>query len=303
MTKTVAVLGTGRMGGPIAVNLARKGFAVRAWNRTREKAEELVASAGLDASALTAAATPADAVRDADVLLTMLADGPATADVVGGAGAGAGTVWIQMGTVGLAWTNRLARLAADAGLAFVDAPVSGSDAPAREGKLLVLASGPEQVRARVQPVFDAIGNLTRWLGPAGAGSAAKLALNNWLAVQVEGVAETLALAAGLGVDTRELLDIIAGSPLGSPFAVTKARAMLDGALDPGFPLKHAAKDADLVRQAASEVGVPVPLTEALLPAWYEAIERGLGDLDVAAAGTRFRLGPAPGASATPAAGA
>jgi 3-hydroxyisobutyrate dehydrogenase len=280
MATSVAVLGTGIMGAPMARNLARAGFAVRAWNRSQDKSEPL-ARDGVEV-----AATPADAVRGADLVLTMLADGPTTAEVMARASARPGTVWLQMGTIGVEWTGRLA---GSTDLVFVDAPVAGSDVPARDGQLVILASGPDEVRDRVQPAFDAVGRRTLWLGPAGAGSALKLAINNWAIVQIETLAETLALTAALGVDPAYLIDALGDMPLGSPYSVVKGRAMLAGKLDPGFPIRLAVKDAGLVLDAAKGSGVDLPLTEAVRPKWQEVVESGYGDEDLSAAVRRYDL--------------
>jgi 3-hydroxyisobutyrate dehydrogenase len=278
---TVAVLGTGIMGAPMARNLARAGFTVRAWNRSRDKADPLAQDG------ITVAATPAEAVQGADVVLTMLADGPTTQEVMAEASAAPGTVWLQMGTIGVAWTKRLA----PTDLVFVDAPVAGSDQPAREGKLVILASGPDDARDRVQPVFDAVGRKTLWLGPAGAGSALKLAINNWAIVQIETLAESLALTAALGVDPAHLVEALDDLPLGSPYAVLKGRAMLAGKLDPGFPIRLAVKDAGLVLDAAKDTGTDLPLTEAVKPAWQQVVESGYGDEDLSAAVRRYDVRP------------
>ncbi len=276
---TIAVLGTGRMGRPIAHNLLAAGFRVSVWNRTAERAEPLAAEGARLAS------TPAEATAGADVVLTMLTDGNAVGNaMIGHDGALAslrhGSVWIQMATIGEDWTERLASLVAGHGVEFVDAPVSGSDGPARAGELLVLASGPDEVRARVQPVFDAIGNKTLWLGPAGNGSRMKLVLNNWLASQVEAVAETIALTEALGVDPQLFVDTIDEGPLGSPYAVAKARAMLAGEFTPGFALGLANKDVGLALDAAREQHLELPVTQALVPRWQAAIADGHADDDV-----------------------
>src|SRR2546429_2942046 len=154
MATSVAVLGTGIMGAPMARNLAKAGFEVRAWNRSRAKAQPLAADG------ITVVDRPAEAVADADVVLTMLADGAATEQVMGEVVTKPGAVWLQMGTVGVEWTRHLM---AYTELAFVDAPVAGSDVPAREGQLVILASGPDEVRDRAQPLFDALGRTTLWL--------------------------------------------------------------------------------------------------------------------------------------------
>ena len=276
---TVAVLGTGSMGAPIARNLLAAGFPVSVWNRTAARAARLVD----DGARL--APTPADAAKDADVVLTMLADGAAVEGAMGDPGGGLaamrpGSVWIQMATVGVDWLGRLAVLAADHGVELVDAPVSGSDGPAREAKLIVLASGSDQSRPRVQAIFDAIGRETIWLGPAGQGTRMKLVLNNWLVAQVEAVAETVALTQALGLDPRLFPDAIDDAPLGSPYAVAKARAMISGDFSPGFALRLAFKDAGLALDAAEELGLGLPLTAALAPRWRQAIADGHANDDV-----------------------
>jgi 3-hydroxyisobutyrate dehydrogenase len=267
---TIAVLGAGRMGAPIAHNLLRAGFAVTVWNRTPRRAQELV-----DAGARLAD-SPADAARSAEVLLTMLTDGQAVDDAMTGpegalSGVRPGCVWIQMATVGEDWTERLAAHAWDYGLEFVDAPVSGSDGPARDRQLVVLASGRDEVRERVQPCFDAIGRRTLWVGPAGGGTQLKLVLNNWLASITEAMAETLALTGALGLDQPLFLEAIAGGPLDVPYAATKGRAMLAGEFTPGFALHLALKDARLALDAGRDHGLDLPLTDALARRWELAM--------------------------------
>ena len=186
-----------------------------------------------------------------------------------------------MSTVGLAWTRRLAHAASVHGVDFVDAPVSGSDGPARDRQLVVLASGPERTREKTIAILRAVGRQTLWLGEAGNGTKLKLALNNWLVAQVEAVAETLRLAAALDMDPTRFVEAIDGGPLGSPFAVAKANAMLDGELDPGFALRDALKDVRLVLDAAQERGVSLPLTEQVERRFDHAKAEGHGDEDVA----------------------
>jgi 3-hydroxyisobutyrate dehydrogenase len=271
------------MGAPIARNLLAAGFEVSVWDRTAQRA------AAVAADGASLASSAAEAAAAVSVVLTMLTNGEAVAGaMLGGDGALAslrpGTAWIQMGTIGQEWTERLATVAAAQGVEFVDAPVSGSDGPARDGELLVLASGPEPVRARLQPIFDAIGRKTLWLGPAGSGTRLKLVLNNWLASQVEAVAETIALTEALGVDPRLFIDTIADGPLGSPYAVAKARAMVDREFAPGFTLRLAYKDAGLALDAARAQGLELPVTEALIPRWEQAIADGHGDEDLSVVG-------------------
>jgi 3-hydroxyisobutyrate dehydrogenase len=279
-TPVIAFLGTGRMGGPMAANLARAGFEVRAWDRTASHA------AALAGDGATAAASPAEAVRGAGILITMLADGPATEQVWNGpdglSAAGPGLIWVQMATVGLEWTQRFANTAARYGVHFFDAPVSGSQGPAQAGELTILASGPHWMAEAVAPVFEVLGRATTWLGPAGNGTRAKLVLNNWLADITETTAETLSFARQLGLDPAAIVDLLESTPLGSPYAMQKARTMLAGDFTPAFALKHALKDADLAAQAAQESGAELTLTSALLPRWRRAAASGHADDDLAA---------------------
>ncbi|GAA5191665.1 NAD(P)-dependent oxidoreductase [Rugosimonospora acidiphila] len=281
----VTILGTGHMGGAIAANLAEHGYEVRAWNRTAAHAE------GLAAQGVQVVTDAADAVKGADLVLTMLTDGDATENVIDTARPAAGTTWVQMGTIGVRATEKLIELAAARGLDLVDAPVLGTDVPARQGKLLILASGADQLRDRVQPLFDTLGTRTLWLGAAGRGSAVKLALNTWLAVIAEGIAETLALGDCLGIEPATILDAMEGTAVAAPWALTKGRNLLAGQLEAGFPLKHATKDIALVVEAARERGVDLPVAEAVTPVWQALVQAGSGDRDVAAAGARYPLAP------------
>ncbi len=276
----IAFLGTGRMGGPMAANLARGGFGVRVWNRTISRAEALATDGAVVAS------SPAEAVRGASVVITMLADGPATEQAASGPdgllAAEPGTIWVQMGTVGADWTARLAATADAHGLEFVDAPVSGSEGPARAGQLVILASGPQQAKDMLAPVFGVLGRATAWLGPAGHGTRAKLVLNNWLADLTETTAETLSFARRLDLDPAEIVDLLQLTPLGAPYAVQKARSMLAGDFTPAFALKHALKDAELAAQAAQASGTTLTITSALLPRWRDAAASGHADDDLSA---------------------
>jgi 3-hydroxyisobutyrate dehydrogenase len=279
-TPVIAFLGTGRMGGPMAANLARAGFGVRVWDRTASHA------AALAGDGLTVAASPAGAVKGAGIVITMLADGPATEQAWHGPdgllAAAPGLIWVQMATVGLEWTERFANTAARYGVSFFDAPVSGSTGPARAGELTILASGPGWLREAVDPVFAVLGRAAVWLGPAGNGTRAKLVLNNWLADLTETTAETLSFAGRLGLDPAAIVDLLESTPLGSPYAMQKARSMLAGDFTPAFALKHALKDADLAAQAAQASGAELTLTEALLPRWRRAAASGHADDDLAA---------------------
>jgi 3-hydroxyisobutyrate dehydrogenase len=270
----IAVIGTGIMGAPMARNIAAAGHEVVAWNRTREKAE------GIDG--VDMAGSPAKAVDGADAVVTMLADGDAVQSVAPDAITG-DALWLQMSTVGIAATERLADLARDRGATFVDAPVLGTKQPAEKGELVVLAGGPDDALDRAQPVFDAVGSKTVRLGEAGNGTRMKLVLNSWLVTLVEGLAETIAFAERIGVDPSRFLEIIDGAPIGAPYAQLKGKAMIDRDFTPSFPLSLALKDARLVRQAAEKAGIDLPIAQVVERQFGRAVEAGHGDEDLAAA--------------------
>ena len=247
------------MGSGMARNIARAGIGVRAWNRTKEKAEPLAADG---AEVLP---SPTEAAEGADVVLTMLPDAQAVLETVESArpGIGGDAIWLQMSTIGEQGTERCAQFAREHGLAFVDAPVLGTTQPAQEGKLVVLASGPQQLRDRVQPVLDAVGRRTMWAGPAGCGSRLKLAANLWVLTVTEGVAEAVAFTEGMGLDPALLIEAISGGPLDSPYFQLKSNAITERRFEPQFKLKLAAKDARLMEQAMAQHHLDLPLVTAI----------------------------------------
>ena len=275
----VAVIGAGIMGAAMAGNLLEAGIRVRVWNRSREKAEPL-AQDGAEV-----ADTPATAAEDADFLLTMLSDADAIEDAVGDgtlAALAEGSVWLQMSTVGEESNERLARLAAQHGVSYVDAPVLGTKQPAEQGQLVVLASGPDEVRERCEPVFGAVGGKTVWLGEAGEGSRLKLVLNNWIVGLLGVLAETIAFARATGVDPAKFLETIEGGPLGLPYAQIKGKMMVEEDFPTSFSTRLARKDAGLVLDAARARDLRMKVAEAVAARFDEAIEAGHGEEDMAA---------------------
>jgi 3-hydroxyisobutyrate dehydrogenase len=274
---TVALLGTGIMGTGMTRNIAKAGIPIRVWNRSREKAEPL-------ADVATVAESVAEAVEGAHVVITTLWDTDSVAETIemGRGNFADGAVWVQQSTVGVEGCDRLARLAEDLGLTFVDAPVLGTRKPALDGALVVLASGPDSVRDLVQPVFDAIGSRTVWVGEAGGGSRLKLTANAWVGTVLEGIADSMALTRDLGLDPALFLEAIAGGAMDAPYVQLKGKAMLSGQYEPQFTLSGALKDIDLVLAAASEVGTDLGLIPGVRAHLARAVEAGHGDLDMAA---------------------
>lgn len=289
----VAVLGTGTMGEPMARNMLAADLRVRAWNRTTEKAEPL-GDAGAEVCD-----SAAEAVTGAQLVVTMLADGDSVLEAVDAgaalAGAADGAIWIQMSTVGVDACRRCEQIAREAGITFVDAPVLGTAQPARDGALVVLASGPEQeLRGRCEPVFDAVGQKTLWVGEAGAATRLKLVTNAWLLSVVAGLAETFALAEALDVDPQRFLDAIEGGALDVPYAKVKGKLIMERDFEPpSFKLRHAAKDARLMLAAAGAADLQPAVLERIAEQFERAIEAGHGDEDLQAL---YWLSAPPGAA-------
>ncbi|MFC4113656.1 NAD(P)-dependent oxidoreductase [Nonomuraea zeae] len=278
---TVTVLGTGLMGAPMARNLLRSGLDVRVWNRTEDKARPL------EAEGARVAGSPAEAVEGADVLITMLSDGDAVHAALSAAAPGLrpGQVWAQMSTVGVAAAGRLAALAAEHGLTFVDAPVQGTRQPAEQGKLVILAAGPQEARQALEPVFAALGQRTLWLaedGASGAGTRLKMATVSYGISLTAVVAEALALAGGLGLDPDLVRQVVTGGPMDSPYFQAKSRAILEGDFEPSFTVRNAEKDTRLITQAGESAGVRLDVVAAAGERLRRAESQGHGDEDMAA---------------------
>ncbi len=269
----VAFLGTGVMGAPMARNVAGAGHEVTAWNRTASKAEAL---------GLPTADFPAAAADGAEAVVTMLADGAAVEAVAREAlpALPDGAVWIQMSTIGAPDAERLAALAADHDVTFVDAPVLGSRQPAEEGALVVLASGPEDARERCAPIFDALGSRTTWVGAAGAGTRLKIVVNAWLMSTTAALAETVALAEALDVRPEDFLDVTGNGDVGALYVKLNTPSMAAREFPRNFPLALAAKDTRLALEAAGATRLAV--FEATLRQYERGVELGHGDDDWAA---------------------
>lgn len=276
---TIAFLGTGTMGLPMARNLAEAGFQLRAWNRSSERASPL-AEYGVDVLK-----DPAETARGAELVITMLSD---TDPVLETAERAFGDVdgsplWVQMSTIGISGTERCTELARRAGVTLVDAPVLGTREPAEQAKLIILASGSDAARDRCQPAFDALGQRTLWLGDAGTGTRAKVATNSWVVGVVGVLAETITLFEALDVDPERFFESIDGGPLDLPYARLKGAAMMKHSFDdPAFKLALARKDAELILEAASGVGLELPIMQAVAERLRHSEADGHGAEDMAA---------------------
>ena len=267
----VAFLGLGRMGAAMAAHVARAGHDLTVWNRTPGKAGDLVALGAREAASV------ADAVGGAKIVVTMLFGPDAVREVLAEARPHLGdtTLVVESSTIGPAVAREVSK-----GLRFVDAPVVGSVGPATDGTLGVLVGGSAEDYAAAEPLLHLWGDpeRVRHLGAVGAGSALKLVVNLTLGVAMGGVGEALRLAADLGVDRRDALDVVAMGPLG--MSVNSKRTMLDsGEFTPvGFSLDLMAKDLDLALHAADG---DLALTRMALAAARDAIASGHGMDDYA----------------------
>jgi 3-hydroxyisobutyrate dehydrogenase len=278
MAEHIAIIGAGTMGSAFSRRLLSAGMRVTVWDPNP------AATARLAEAGATAAATPVDAVRDSGIVLTMVPTIAAIEQTMPSALSSLppNAVWLQMSTIGVAGTERAQALAKELrpDIVFVDAPVSGSRAPAEQGKLLILASGPAATLDALQPVFSALGQKTmRWERP-GSGSRMKMVLNTWLAVLAEGMSETAALAQSLDVALGDVEACLASTALNAPWALAKLDKIERDAFDPDFSLALASKDLHLALDAAANVHQRLPIAQSIATQWESALQAGLGDRDV-----------------------
>src|SRR5579875_182544 len=280
---SAALLGTGIMGAGMARNMLRAGIPLRVWNRTRGRAEFL------EAEGAAVCDTPDEAVRGADVIVTMLSDGQTVLDAMTAAAPGLtpGQAWAQSATVGIGWQTRLAEFSRAHGTVFLDTPVLGTRPAAEGGQLTVLAAGPEDasasVRERVRPVFDAIGTRTVWLDHVGAATRLKLVANSWILALTGAVGESVALAQALGVPPEAFLETVSGNPVDAPYLHIKARAITEDDFTPNFSVALAGKDARLIVEAGEAAGLHMDMASAVAERLRRAAGSGHGEDDMAAA--------------------
>ncbi|MDX6267647.1 MAG: 3-hydroxyisobutyrate dehydrogenase [Frankiales bacterium] len=270
----VTILGAGRMGSSMAARLADTGHSVTIWNRDPDHARSL-------GNGVKAVADAASAVADASVVITMVTDGKAVAAVAESMlpGMPADAVWVQASTVGAEWADKLRAVADAHGRMMLDAPVSGSTGPARNGKLSWLVAGPSAAVEAARPVLDALGERVLVVGAGQEASRLKLVVNAWMTAATVAMADALAACDRLDLPRSALLEVLADGPLGMPYALQKAQLMTDGNFTAGFPVELALKDIRLIEQAE---GLQPPLVHTLEERLQRAVEAGHARDDVAA---------------------
>ncbi|MDH5147321.1 2-hydroxy-3-oxopropionate reductase [Brevibacterium casei] len=275
MSTTIAFIGLGIMGLPMAKNLVDAGFTVRGFNRTPAKAEDLAAAGG------QAAATIAEAVDGADVIATMVPDSPDVEAVLDGilAAAKPGATWIDFSTIRPDVAKELAAQAREAGLKPLDAPVSGGEPGAVDGVLSIMVGGDEADFAAASEVFEAVGKTIVHVGPSGAGQTVKAANQLIVAGNIGLLAEAVVFLEAYGVDTASALEVLGGGLAGSKVLEQKGQKMLDREFAPGFRLALHHKDMGIVTAAAREAGVTIPLGAAVAQLVAATVAQGNGGLD------------------------
>jgi 3-hydroxyisobutyrate dehydrogenase-like beta-hydroxyacid dehydrogenase len=279
----IGFIGLGLMGRPMAANLVKAGFPVTVWNRTASRVQPLVAQGA------KAAGTPREAAAAADVLITIVSDPPALEQVLWGeqgalAGLRRGSVLIDSSTVSPGLARRIAAACAERGAECLDAPVTGGTWGAEKGELVFMIGGPAETLACVEPVLGAMGKRWFHIGPHGAGQTIKLAMNMLYALEVDALAESLALATAGGVPGEKLVEVMQASMGRAPVLDVKAPLLLKGEYPPSFPLRLMHKDMTLALELAKQLGVKLPAGAAAREAYDKVLRAAREDVDYAAIG-------------------
>ena len=275
----LAFLGLGRMGVAMARRLERAGFDLTVYNRSPARTEEFAARG------VRVAATARDAAARADVVLTMLTDGAAVEAVLLGddgalaAGAPVPSILVEMSTIDIASSRRIAERAADLGVRYLRAPVSGNPVAVETGTLSIIVSGDADALEDVRHLLESIGPTVTLIGDAEQARVMKLGLATMIAGSAQLLAETLALGEAHGLTRAQMLEIIGVSAVGSPFVSYKSAPLIADDYASTFTSRLMHKDLDLVRACAAEVGLPMPVTELVGRLIQDCIGKGMGELD------------------------
>ncbi|WP_019852890.1 2-hydroxy-3-oxopropionate reductase [Actinopolyspora mortivallis] len=274
----IGFVGLGIMGGPMAANLVEAGYEVTGYNRSSAKVEKLVAAGGKGARDV------AEAVSDADVIITMLPDSPDVENVVLGedgvlAHARSGALLIDCSTIRPEVSRTVAERAAQRGVRALDAPVSGGEQGAIDGALSIMVGGEAEAFAAAGEVFDVVGKTVVHVGPAGSGQTVKAANQLIVAGNIALVAEALVFLEAHGVDTESAFQVLGGGLAGSKVLDAKNRGMRERTFKPGFRIELHNKDLGIVQSAARESGVSTPVASLVAQLVAAAVAQGDGSLD------------------------
>lgn len=283
MNTSVGLIGLGLMGRPIGLNLLKKGFPLTVWNRSASRAEAL-ASQGA-----RVAASPLEVAAASDVLIVIVSDPPAVEQVLWGengalSGLRRGAVLVDCSTVSPTLARRSAAACSERGVEYLDAPVTGGTWGAEKGELVMMVGGSADTLKRVEPVFAAIAKRWFHLGPNGSGQSVKLAMNMLLALEVDALAEALALTRAAGIPGERVIEVMQSSMGRAPVLDVKAPMLLQHNYAPSFPLRLMHKDLALAMDLARELGVKLPAGSAAERVYANVLTSAREDLDYAAIG-------------------
>jgi len=283
--RRIGLIGLGLMGRPMGMNLLKAGHKLTVWNRTPERAKELVAAGALLAK------TPREVAEASEFLLTIVSDPPALESVLWGregkndgalGGLRAGSIYVDSSTISPSLVGRIAAACKERGVRFLDAPVTGGDWGAREGNLVFMIGGDAETLRDAEPVLGVMGKKWFHLGPSGAGQTVKLAMNAILALQVGAMAEALALVTRAGLKGEQLVEVMQASMARSGVLDVKSPLMLKGDYKPSFPLRLMHKDLGLALDLANQLGVALPATAAAREVYNYVKGETKEDLDYSA---------------------
>ena len=287
MKPTVGLIGLGLMGKPMARNLLKAGFPLVVWNRTGAKAEDLVRDGAKPG------ANPRETAAQADVLVTIVSDPPALEEVLFGPdgalkGLRRGSVLVDSSTISPDLARRAASACAGIGADFLDAPVTGGTWGAEKGELVFMIGGKAEVLERVKPVLEAMGKRFFLLGPNGAGQTVKLAMNLILALEVDALAEAVALVTTSGVAGERLIEVLQSSMGRAAVLDVKAPLILKGEFPASFPLRLMHKDVRLALELARQEGITLPAAAAAYATYSAVKDASTDDPDYAAVARFWR---------------
>lgn len=281
MKPAIGFIGLGLMGRPMSMNLLKAGYPLTVWNRTSSRAQELV-SAGAKL-----AKSPPEAAASSDFLFTIVSDPPALETILWGPNGALpalkkGATYIDSSTVSPALARKIAAACAERGVRFLDAPVTGGDWGAKKGELVFMVGGDAGALKDAEPILGVMGKKWFHLGPPGAGQTIKLAMNLILALQVDALAEALALVAGAGLPGEKLVEVLQSSMARSGVLDVKAPNLLKGEYIPSFPLRLMHKDLGLALDLGNQLGVALPATAAARETYNSVKGAAKEDLDYSA---------------------
>ena len=279
--KHIGLIGLGLMGRPMGMNLIKAGYPLTVWNRTASRAEELVAAGA------KLAKSPQEVAASSDFLLTIVSDPAALEEVLWGS-CGAmqspkrGSIYVDSSTVSPALARKIAAACSERGVRFLDAPVTGGDWGAKKGELVFMIGGDAETLKEAEPIRSVMGKKLFHLGPNGAGQTIKLAMNSILALQVDALAEALALVTRAGIPGEKLVEVMQSSMARSGVLDVKAPNLLKDQYVPSFPLRLMHKDLGLALDLANQLGVALPATAAAREIYSAVKGAAKEDLDYSA---------------------